>query len=299
MNTSSRNAINETVLYTPKPQASSTVIRTHVKKELICKPVPIDFTTSKEKMSSISSESLNLLNVNELNLTRGRYVPSEDQSWLTSNSSRASTVSQKQGNASLDKDIIDRWRKQTFLAEDVPNSVNEIQPLYSHFDNFNNIQFDHNNRESTISESDLVRQSTEEYNIGFNPHSNSTLRNTDLSTAREVETSVTDNICQISEKIRNSDISVKELCSQFGSSVFTTQNAENDAFMPTEFAKYRLDQDEINWWNEKCMSSGLVKDRSFFETTGMPARKQKQSLSEFFKGMQIKIIICKGILKEM
>ncbi|KAK4885536.1 hypothetical protein RN001_001807 [Aquatica leii] len=256
---------DETVLTTPKPRASSTVNRHQPLKKYNVINIPLSFSPDSHMTSSSSINSLGILNIDDVNTN----------SLLD------------QGNAIPTQRAIDKLREQRAFANNILEKSKGLglPSRYLQAESFRNSMCTISS-ESTVNETDLLVKEKI-----FNPDEISTPRSSCVSALLSKPgksfyrpSSITSkSIAELSEKIRNSDMSLADLCNQYCNLSFKEdgrlRSYNEESFVSGELADEKLAEGERSWRRE----INVLGDKSLRSDSIFSVRDPSMSISEFFR----------------
>lgn len=258
--TNSNSFINDTIFNTPKPTACSTLQK---------KIYPDKFLTGGRRESNKSTDnSLGILSLNSVNL-----------------SDFLDTTKDKMD--SVNEDVKTHLEKQCKLAyQTLEKSVNTPR-LPSRFLKASLLEEseidskEYESKNSTISETDLLEDMSNKSNIekGLSQLQNHSRKEDRLDLQNSIKgKSLSANLSFFSEKIRNSDINLKDLCEQMSSA--NMSNFNDDSFKPLDDPMNKLLEDELSWKNHNDMP--VLNNTEFSQY--QPNNSSRISLGQFFQG---------------
>uniref|UniRef100_A0A1Y1K6B1 Uncharacterized protein n=1 Tax=Photinus pyralis TaxID=7054 RepID=A0A1Y1K6B1_PHOPY len=221
---------DETVLTTPKPRASSTIQREyHIRNPRLQKIPPLTFspnTPDEVRTSAASSTSLGILNVDDIRLNS--LISTSEVTSITQVRQRSSI------NTSKDLCLPSRYLKP---SEIYINSTCEVTS------------------DSTVNESDLIDRPK----LSFKPDDVSTPRSSGAFTKVSItKQSTSRSIAELSHRVRNSDLSLAELCNQYCRLSDFNKDVEfnEESFVPGELAADKFAEYENLWRKELSVLGG-------------------------------------------
>lgn len=264
------NFVDKTVLSTPRPRASSTVERKEILRKIDRKYGIPPADTSSIYEENQSDSSLGII-----------YDIEQKEDLINSKDSIGDASIHLQRQRELAQGALQRSKfglpSRFLIASNTPCSATK-GPY---------------NDNSTVNESDLLRSRENELRSSiasgtFIPADVSTPKNSNtIANTEQSNRTLASLIDEASKKIRNSDVNLRDLCTELSRLSMGTQlgvsNIDSGIFTPAELMQEKLLTDELHWREKHDIPTKLQSSSNMSNFNNYNDQGEKYSMGDFFK----------------